>query len=474
MIVDLDGTVINLPKDLNFHHTLNKDQLEAIDKMVEFFDSDKLVGTLQGSAGTGKTTLVKILLKYLNMSGTDYVLAAPTHKAKSVMSNSTSEDVVTLHSLLNLRPDIEIEKFNAKDLKLNRADSSFAKKFEDPIPYRGVVIIDESSMINDELYEYILQSVKKNKSKILFIGDSAQLQPVKQDTLSKVFTKTDYNYKLTIIERQKDDNPILDYLSILRDKKMNNFLEVGDKEKGLTVLTSVTQLLQHYKDNVKFNDPFNARVLTFTNKMTEVYNKYIRSKVYGITEEYVVGDLIMGYDTKMINDTVIIRNGYDYVITDVEKVNIHLPNFATLPGYRLTFYDPSDEFTTIETIEVLSKQLPKYIYQALARTLELFREMALVYRANKKETISKQYWRKFYALDGAICSPEPLEYDNRLIKKKLIDYGYAHTVHKSQGCTYKNVYVDMQDILNCGDDDVTRQLQYVALSRATNKVNLLL
>jgi exodeoxyribonuclease-5 len=59
-------------------------------------------------------------------------------------------------------------------------------------------------------------------------------------------------------------------------------------------------------------------------------------------------------------------------------------------------------------------------------------------------------------------------FDNRLIRKKSFDYGYACTVHRSQGSDYNNIFVDMKDIGLCKDDAIRRQLQYVALSRTRN------
>ena len=58
-----------------------------------------------------------------------------------------------------------------------------------------------------------------------------------------------------------------------------------------------------------------------------------------------------------------------------------------------------------------------------------------------------------------------LYYDNRLIRKKSFDYGYACSAHKSQGSSFGEVFVDMRNINLCKDKDERRQLQYVALSR---------
>ena len=63
--------------------------------------------------------------------------------------------------------------------------------------------------------------------------------------------------------------------------------------------------------------------------------------------------------------------------------------------------------------------------------------------------------------------------DNRVIKKKTFDYGYALTVHKSQGSSFNTVFVDIANINACSDEKVLRQLQYVAISRTKGDVYLL-
>lgn len=57
---------------------------------------------------------------------------------------------------------------------------------------------------------------------------------------------------------------------------------------------------------------------------------------------------------------------------------------------------------------------------------------------------------------------------------KSIDYAYALTIHKSQGSTFRNVYVDASNIRVAKDRDLSLRLLYTALSRATNKAIILL
>ena len=80
---------------------------------------------------------------------------------------------------------------------------------------------------------------------------------------------------------------------------------------------------------------------------------------------------------------------------------------------------------------------------------------------------------KYYKLYKSFTTPFDLCCDNRIIKKKSFEYGYACTVHKSQGSSIDNVFIDMWDISRDSNLLEQRQLQYVALSRTTENAFIL-
>ena len=59
-----------------------------------------------------------------------------------------------------------------------------------------------------------------------------------------------------------------------------------------------------------------------------------------------------------------------------------------------------------------------------------------------------------------------------LLQGKVIDYGYAHTIHKSQGSTFNHVFINDMDICSCMDKKMRRQLRYVAITRASESVDI--
>ena len=68
-------------------------------------------------------------------------------------------------------------------------------------------------------------------------------------------------------------------------------------------------------------------------------------------------------------------------------------------------------------------------------------------------------------MNDSFLTPIDLVYDNRVIKRKSIDYGYCISTHKSQSSSYSIVMIDMENLWRCPDKEQLRQLQYVACSR---------
>jgi ATP-dependent exoDNAse (exonuclease V) alpha subunit len=74
---------------------------------------------------------------------------------------------------------------------------------------------------------------------------------------------------------------------------------------------------------------------------------------------------------------------------------------------------------------------------------------------------------------NTFLTPIDIVCDNRVIRCKSIDYGYAITSHKSQSSSFDDVAVDINNILLCKDMTEVRQMEYVALSRTRRNVYLL-
>jgi exodeoxyribonuclease-5 len=487
-------------EDLNSKLLPNEDQLNALQHLCNFLeDKDSKATVLSGSAGTGKTFCVNLLMQIMKKHYPKYdiVLAAPTHKAKNVLKRFTNNELPasTLHSLLGLKPNVSIADFDAKNI-------DFLYGFSlDFINMETLYIIDECSMINDKLYDHIIKTLGESQyNKILFIGDSKQLNPVKQLEKSKVFNKTDFpGANLVKVMRQKNESILLDTLTVLRDEVIKKFETKENETEGVKVYSNVkdfmAQVLLKYRDHDFAKEPFAYKVLTYTNKRVKEYNNSIR-RLLGRTEPFVVGDVLMGYDnfsckvdgkvrpqlgqydgqkkatgyTDEDKDADLnIYNSSDYVILNVKKGFHTIPYFGRVPAYLLKVLDTIDNHEIV--FYMLDPQMSPKVYEQLAIVLESIRLSAIDKWA--KPFLKKKSWQKWYEMKNSFWSMVDLEYEGRVINKATFDYGYAISIHKSQGSTYQEVFVDANDMHKCPNPEELRSLQYVALSRARNYVHLL-
>ena len=136
----------------------SRDQREAI---FEAFGRGVLIVT--GGPGTGKTTLIRALLRIYGMLGFKCALAAPTGRAAKKMSEATQEEAKTIHRML------EMEKVSDLRPRFNRNESN-------PLD-ENVIVIDEASMIDLPLMAALLRAIRVG-SRLILIGDAGQLPSV--------------------------------------------------------------------------------------------------------------------------------------------------------------------------------------------------------------------------------------------------------------------------------------------------------
>lgn len=402
-----------------------EEQLAAISKLENFIGGTDLTITLSGSAGTGKTTLILELIKYLEDKNIIYILAAPTHKAKLVLETLTERTASTVHQLLSLQPNLDIFDLDFRELDfLSHADI----KKPNQIPYKGVVIIDEASMINDDLFKFIVGTAKERLSKVIFVGDLKQLQPVRSDKLSLVFS-LDNTIVLTKIYRQKEDSPVLDLLKELRDhpvKSIEPFKGLADSiftfNNAIDFVKSSVDIM---RETVETKNVLNAKMLAYTNIRVQAYNKAIRKLLFeDLSVEFYPNEILTGYNNIEFNDRKFF-NSLDYIVLKVSDLTlIDIPNFGMpINGYKLKLYDTVYK-QNLDVIILSSLYNNISNLSMLSSYIEQLRLFALSHK-------SKRYWIDYYKVFNSFTTMFDMYYDNRVIKKKTFDYGYALTVHKS-------------------------------------------
>jgi len=443
---------------------LGGDQLLAIETVKKFLKSSDIAISISGFAGTGKSTITKEIVNYLNDEYISYVLCAPTHIAKLVLEQFTEEEGITLHKLLALTPDIEILNLDFKDLKFltNNKISLF--------PAKGVVICDESSMVNDELFDLLIMKAHEYFAKIIFVGDEKQLRPVTALTHSKVFNLPN---KITLnkIYRQSSESGLVPILPVLRERIIDRFYDSIGTKGSLTCHTDMrdffSKIIPAFRIAIENKDILETKVLAYTNDRVGVFNRKVKEIIFGLENEYSKSEFLTCYENLEFNNMNFWNSMTYIVVSDPVKISIEIPYFMSLPGYRLNLYDAANDVTGY--VCILSKYISKEYLDSLCFVIESTRLDAIELKRRRSRDASKR-WRQYYEIINSFASPMDLYFDNRLIRKKSFDYGYACTIHKAQGQTMNDVFIDMKNVSICRDPDELRQLQYVSVSRAKNNV----
>jgi ATP-dependent exoDNAse (exonuclease V) alpha subunit len=268
---------------------LNNEQRKALLKLEEFMNSGNKEITLSGYAGTGKTTLISLFDKYLSSQHRFPYYTAPTHRANAVTKlNNPNARVLTLHKLFGLSPDIRLDELGNYDIR----DLEFAQKNKVKIQRGDLLIIDESSMVSDSLYDFIQKKIQELNIKVIYVGDKGQIKPVGQKNISKVFSANQNpQIQLTKVERT-GDNAILEESTNLRNGRDFTYVSnINDKGIGVQYMDSTKEAndiisAAFTSENFKKNKLF-FRILSGTNQVVKEYNALVRRILFNTNEQLV-------------------------------------------------------------------------------------------------------------------------------------------------------------------------------------------
>lgn len=405
---------------------LGEEQLQALSLIKDFIkNSNDTAFSLCGSAGTGKTTLEKEIIDYLKEEWIDYSLCAPTHKAALVMRQTTNEDAITLHKLLSLSPNVEILDLDFRELEFRTS------KVVNAIIPESVVICDEASMINDDLFDLLIKKCYDKKAKIIFLSDSKQLNPVKSRRCSKVYDLPN-QFELTHIYRQSSESALTDLLQTLRKHKLGHLDSKISEAGSLIVTPNMLEFLSAAKvqflQAIESRNILQTKIATFTNTRVALFNQAIRKFLWNDDIPYHKGEFLTSYENADFEGTMF-YNSMDYIVdNNPEESEFELPHFCCkIKGYLLDLYDSYDKYS--KEVIILSQSNPDSIFENLAGTLEAIRFRAIESKGYSSYK-SASYWKQYYELLHSFVTPKALIYDGRVIRKKSFDYGYASTSHK--------------------------------------------
>lgn len=409
--------------------TLTADQEKAKAGILKFLSTrDEHVLVLKGYAGTGKTTLIKQILlhipkmnklaKIVNPKHQELAvsLCATTHKAAEALSNATGREVNTIHSHLSLRVRTD---FTTGKQHITRSNTATSVTDE-------IIFIDESSYIDEKLLNMILMNT--DKCKLIFIGDPAQLAPVKQST-TPVFERGFPTVELLQVVRQEDGNPIKEWCNGIREfirgerdtlpklKVDNQYIHRLDRHDFDTAV-----LHEFVNPKWKAKD---SKLLAWRNATVNRYNKALHKKASGNA------DLTKG-DYAVNNHYVTVGRGKFVIKTDA-TVLITSVTPDTNYGFKGKWVDTENCSGLFQVDDIKD------------------REYALAKAVSEGDSFMVQQ------ITDTWCD---------------LRAAYACTVNKSQGSTFDKVFIDLDDITACSDMNNMARMLYVALSRTKSQVVL--
>ena len=422
---------------------LNEEQEEAKEFIIDYIHQErnyKPFITISGPGGSGKTFMLKYALREVNPA--TILGSTISHFAKKVLRDNLGVQfkTVTVAAMLGMKVDYDSE---TGDLTMVKRTTKSGKPITPLIANFDIIIIDEASMIDDKLFDYIMSFGKK----VIAVGDRYQLPPVEQDHDSIFFNHVD----VQLVQVMRFNETIGGFSSIFVNEiaKYNDGYNIDinaiakntngrtsrldDTGSGYIFMKDLIPMLKlaylDFKhDSVGIDG---CRMIAYKNKTIDTLNNSIRTMLFGKGKGvYEKGELIIsdgGYGQELTNGDIFrILNIIDF--TDRNGIDCHI----------LELNAP----LTAPIIEVASSG--KKVYEELET---YYKEMAL----------SAKKWGAYY------------DFINSYARFK---YSYAISVHKAQGASIKNVYVFEGEIMGVRPISVKEKFQslYVAVTRARHRV----
>jgi exodeoxyribonuclease-5 len=449
-----------------FAPTIRQDQLlERLSDFVLDENKQKLF-LLKGYAGTGKTTIISTLVNNLWHCGLKSVLLAPTGRAAKVIGLYSKKPAYTIHKKI----------YHPKKDKSGGVHFVLQKNKHT----NTIFIVDEASMIPDRiadeklfkkgsLLDDLLFYVYSAKNcKLILIGDTAQLPPVKLELSPALNAHTlTYNYKKDVDEielnevmRQHNESGILYNATQLRiilgDGHIGDFtfdLDFPD----IIRLTDGYEIEDAIHEAYGNNGVEGTAFIVRSNKRANQYNQQIRSNILGQENEISTGDYIM-----------IVKNNYYWLKDSVEVGFIangdiceilEIFNFKQLYDFhfaevklRMVDYPDQSPFETVLLLDTLRSESPSLNFE---ESNKLYQEIAKDYADERSK----------YKVMRAIKN-------NKYFNALQVKFSYAMTCHKSQGGQWENVFIEQPYLPNGQDISYLRWL-YTAVTRAQKKLYLI-
>lgn len=469
------------------HLNLSQCQETALTMLEAFLASPVQVFMLKGYAGSGKTTILKGLVEYLNAVEKDFALMAPTGRAAKVIREKTGQEAFTIHkSIYSYEDMVEIEE----------GDSFYYYyKIRNNVDVAGkIFIVDEASMLSDaksegeffrfgsshllsDLISYTRVAQPNVNSKIIFVGDPCQLPPV-GDNSSKAF-ETNYlkehyyisseETEMKEVKRQGGDSGILRAAAKIRKSISSRFFnDFNLRSNGKDILNPTYEtFLDTWQEAAS-----PKIIIASKNKTCLDLNLQIRERRFGNADLPVQKSdiVIMGgnnYRKGVFNGEFAIINEVSDIVTQ-RTIALRGKNSVTLywRDVELVFPDAESNNKIVK-----GKMLENFLYGDNFLKPEETQALYVDFTSRHKDLKPKTEEFKEAIMQD--------EYFNCLLMK----YGYAVTCHKAQGGEWDNVFTvwdnDNMEGFDCLTDKQRKagktnqdfyRWAYTAITRASKKL----
>jgi exodeoxyribonuclease-5 len=351
-----------------------------------------------------------------------------------------------------------------------------------PNKHRNTIfIVDEASMIpdtpadsklfdNGSLLDDLMQYVHSGHNcKLILIGDTAQLPPVKlelspaldEDRLSLNYNKDVECLELDEVMRQAGDSGILYNATNLREQLQSEFFE--DFKFELNPYTDIVRLIdgneiqEAIDSSYSENGKEQTAIIVRSNKRANLYNQNIRERILFLDNEIAVGDYMMVVKNnyfwlKPNSEAGFIANGDIIEVLELFAIKeLYGFKFAEVK-VKMVDYPNQRPFETVLLLDTITAETPSLSYEDGNK---LYQEVMKDYAHEKTK------YRKFLGVKN-----------NKFFNALQVKFSYAITCHKSQGGQWDTVFVEQPYLPNGVDKDYLRWL-YTAVTRAERQLYLI-
>lgn len=433
--------------------TLSPKQEDAVKKATSWYNglqSYEEPFILTGYAGSGKSTILPVIIDSLNLDPEKVAFCAPTGKAAKVMSNKLKQYGIstrcrTIHSYIYTpkmekpavlekrlndyknqliylleHEDQSLEQTKARerelktiivqtekelDKALDRNDHpGFLINLESEVRAKSLIVVDEASMVGED----VATDLMSFGIPILAMGDPGQLKPIQDDP---GFSLENPHFFLDEIHRQAKDNPIIHLATQAREGQLISY---GDYGNGVKVVS-------RRNDQYTTNPELDAQIIVGTHVKRWNTTKAIR-KAYGYD----------GYSPQSGEVLIVCKNS---------RITPEFVNGSFVRCVDDVELKEGDAYFPIKTEDE----------NGVVRTVLAYQGLFEEHRLRQKNAFTSSKMEAFKAR----------------IEREHLDYGWAITCHKAQGSQWDRVIVhDESGVFR----DEAKNWLYTAITRAAKEL----